>query len=176
MCYCVFFFCFAKNVYIQYIQLMFRRGCSLLAVFTKAFNIQFHFKQEACKYCFHLHGNTCSHERISNAGHHPDFSLLLFPSCCPGDQWHVAAGGCWCLPASQWSSRSEDHILTSNKGFVLKTGCLSWLITTLIFIIKSGFLFFSFFLTFFYTITLFVSLTYSSVFLSVAPLCEYDCY
>lgn len=80
--------------------------------------------------------------RISNAGYHPDFSLLLFPSCCPGDQWHVAAGGCRCLPASHWSSRSADHMLTSNKGFVLKTIRLSWLISTLIFIMKSFFFFF----------------------------------
>lgn len=78
--------------------------------------------------------------RIGNAGYHPDFSLLLFPSCCPGDQWHVAAGGCRCLPASHWSSRSADHMLTSNKGFVLKTVRLSWLISTLIFNMKSFFL------------------------------------
>lgn len=92
--------------------------------------------------------------RISNAGYHPDFSLLLFPSCCPGDQWHVAAGGCRCLPASHWSSRSADHMLTSNKGFVLKTIRLSWLISTLIFIMKSFFFFF-------YSMTLFVSHLFS---------------
>lgn len=101
--------------------------------------------------------------RIGNAGYHPDFSLLLFPSCCPGDQWHVAAGGCRCLPASHWSSRSADHMLTSNKGFVLKSVRLSWLISTLIFNMKSFFLQYDI-----------VCLSpFFSVFPSVAPLCEY---
>lgn len=68
----------------------------------------------------HTHALTIT-LRICNPGYHPDISLLLFPSCCPGDQRHVAAGGCrggcWILPASHWSSRSGDHMPTSNKGF-----------------------------------------------------------
>lgn len=75
------------------------------------------------KYCFYLHRHTHTHTLAwSIAGYHPDTSLLLFPACCPGDRRHVAAGGCrggcWCLPASRRSSRSEDHMPTSNKGFV----------------------------------------------------------
>lgn len=110
--------------------------CFTQALYSCVCSGVIHYMIKCCtfvyRYCFFQHRQ--SHGRISIAGYHPGTSLLLFPACCPGDQRHVAAGGCrggcWCLPASHWSLRSAHHTLTSNKGFVHRRSHLSLLIVT----------------------------------------------
>lgn len=135
--YCNFMWYPLRNVPLQTLCIrdsdVFRKVIFLVPVFTIEYSYStLKFKQTfksmshvhvlyKHRFCLHRHIHTPAW-RISIAGYHPDTSLLLFPYGCPGDRRHVAAGGCrggcWCLPASSWSSRSEDHMPTSNKGFV----------------------------------------------------------
>lgn len=65
-----------QNAYV-YSTPIIRRGHSPLAVFTiEVLNIEFHFKQGAWKYCFTLHGSTCSHEESAMLG------ITLTSHCC----------------------------------------------------------------------------------------------